>query len=99
MTDNDYIAEYVKEERPELLGFEFKVWKATRVLENCIKEVAQSIADACASAMDGKVGGENDDPDDVSCNECDGSSATGADTSGGDPGGENDGYPDRSDTD
>ena len=27
MTDNDYIAEYVKEKHNGLLGFDFAVWK------------------------------------------------------------------------
>lgn len=30
MTDNDYIAEYVKEKHNGLLGFDFAVWKMAR---------------------------------------------------------------------
>lgn len=40
MTENDYIAEYVKERHGELLGFEYLMWRASRVA----KEYAQKIA-------------------------------------------------------
>ena len=41
MTDNDYIAEYVKEKHNGLLGFDFAMWKMARKL--C--EAGQAIVD------------------------------------------------------
>ena len=32
MTENDYIAEYVKAKHPGLLGFDFALWKGTKKL-------------------------------------------------------------------
>lgn len=37
MTENDYIAEYVKEKRPELINsFDFIGWKLARMLANSL---------------------------------------------------------------
>ena len=38
MTDNDYIAEYVKERHSGLLGFDFAIWKMAKK----IQETAQA---------------------------------------------------------
>lgn len=40
MTENDYIAEYIKERHRDLLGFEYVTWRATRLA----KEYAQKFA-------------------------------------------------------
>lgn len=39
MTENDYIAEYVKERHKDLLGFEYVMWRANRLA----KELAQRL--------------------------------------------------------
>jgi flagellar hook-basal body complex protein FliE len=41
MTDNDYIAEYVKERHSGLLGFDFAMWKFARK----VMEAGQTIRD------------------------------------------------------
>lgn len=46
MSENDYIAEYIKEKHPGLLGFDFALWKAVKkVIEigNAIAEVFRNI--------------------------------------------------------
>lgn len=40
MTENDYIAEYIKERHRDLLGFEYVMWRANRVA----REYAQRLA-------------------------------------------------------
>ena len=42
-TENDYIAEYVKEKRPELLGIGFWIWKMGRILKETLDGVAESM--------------------------------------------------------
>ena len=32
MTENDYIAEYVREEHPGILGFDYAIWRLTRAV-------------------------------------------------------------------
>ena len=32
MTENDYIAEYVREEHPGILGFDYAVWRLARAI-------------------------------------------------------------------
>ena len=32
MTENDYIAEYVREEHPGILGFDYAIWRLTRAI-------------------------------------------------------------------
>lgn len=34
MTDNDYIAEYIKEKHPYILGLDFIIWKCGRVIRD-----------------------------------------------------------------
>ena len=55
MTDNDYIAEYVKEKRPEIIEtFSFHFWKFGRVMKNA--------GDAIVRAFKkDKEGGDEDD--------------------------------------
>lgn len=40
--ENDYIAEYVKERYPGLLGMDFAIWKIPKVLSNAIKDMANA---------------------------------------------------------
>lgn len=40
MTENDYIAEYVKERHPGILGFDFAMWRLGRK----IVEIGEDIA-------------------------------------------------------
>lgn len=39
MTNNDYIAEYVKEKYPNILGFDFQAWKMIKTFSNAINSV------------------------------------------------------------
>ena len=39
MTNNDYIAEYVKEKCPNILGIEFELWKAVKVISNAFSSI------------------------------------------------------------
>lgn len=39
MTDNDYIAQYIKEKHPSLLGFDFYIWKMCRVIGNTVGQI------------------------------------------------------------
>ena len=39
MTNNDYIAEYVKERHPNILGSEFELWKAPKVIANALSSI------------------------------------------------------------
>ena len=40
MTENDYIAEYVKERHPGILGFDFAVWRLGRKLGEIGEDIA-----------------------------------------------------------
>lgn len=42
MTENDYIAEYVKEKFPQLLGIDYALWRANRVAIEYIPRIAQT---------------------------------------------------------
>ena len=35
MTENDYIAEYVKERHPGILSFDYAVWRLARAVSEC----------------------------------------------------------------
>ena len=41
MSGNDYIAEYVRQKHPGLLGIDFTIWKAARMFENGIKAMGK----------------------------------------------------------
>lgn len=43
MTENDYIAEYVKEQYPRILGAHFAIWKFGRLLREVGKTLAEAI--------------------------------------------------------
>ena len=40
MTENDYIAEYVKERHPGILGFDFAVWRLGKKIIEIGKDMA-----------------------------------------------------------
>lgn len=44
MTDNDYIAEYVREKYPSILGVDFGLWKAVKMVRAAIEEVAEILS-------------------------------------------------------
>ena len=41
MTENDYIAEYIKEKYPRLLGVDFAFWKMIRLIGSAVKDIAK----------------------------------------------------------
>ena len=43
MTENDYIAEYVREKHPSILGFDFCMWLTLKKLSNSINAFADAI--------------------------------------------------------
>lgn len=43
MTENDYIAEYVKERYPLLLGFEFYLWKSIKIISKGLSECVDAL--------------------------------------------------------
>lgn len=43
MTENDYIAEYIKEKHPALLGFDFAMWKFGRRLAESLIEFSKGL--------------------------------------------------------
>jgi len=42
MTENDYIAEYIKERYHTLLGFDFTLWKMGRVFTNAGRKIVET---------------------------------------------------------
>lgn len=55
MTENDYIAEYIKEKRPEIIStFSFHLWKLGRVMKNIGNNIK-------AVLSHDKEGGDEDD--------------------------------------
>lgn len=43
MTQNDYIAEYIKEKHPSLLGADFAIWKLGRTFAEAAKNITNSL--------------------------------------------------------
>lgn len=39
MSENDYIAEYIKEKYPRLLGVDFAFWKCGRAIQTMAQEI------------------------------------------------------------
>ena len=45
MSENDYIAEYIKERRPELIrSFDFILWKMSRITANAVKKIIDTFS-------------------------------------------------------
>lgn len=42
MTENDYIAEYIKEEYPNLLGVDFALWKMGRIAVDIGRKIVKA---------------------------------------------------------
>lgn len=43
MTENDYIAEYIKEKHASLLGFDFAMWKMWHMVKSFIRATADIV--------------------------------------------------------
>lgn len=41
MTENDYIAEYIKERYPTLLGLDFAMWKVGKIAVNAGRKIVE----------------------------------------------------------
>lgn len=41
MSENDYIAEYIKEKYPALIGFDYAMWKLVRQMAEAAKTMAE----------------------------------------------------------
>lgn len=44
MRENDYIAEYIKEKYPELLGMDYVIWKMVRLMRDAIGKVVDAFS-------------------------------------------------------
>lgn len=44
MSENDYIAEYIKEKHPALLGFDYMMWKLGRGYAEFVEELVEGVA-------------------------------------------------------
>ena len=47
MTNNDYIAEYIKEKYPDLLGFDYALWKTIKVITNAFTKLVGGEESKC----------------------------------------------------
>ena len=43
MTENDYIAEYVKEKHPGLLGADYAIWKVGKIAVEVVRDFRESM--------------------------------------------------------
>lgn len=65
MTDNDYIAEYVKEKRPEVIrGRDFFKWKLSRYAADAATEIAKLFAEFVNEDISEAAGDEEETTDD-----------------------------------
>ena len=47
MTENDYIAEYVKEKLPSILNTaDFRIWKCIKTVSNVVDEITDTLVEA-----------------------------------------------------
>lgn len=44
-TNNDYIAEYIRERHPSLLGADFALWKLSKMAKEAMEKIADSLKD------------------------------------------------------
>lgn len=58
MSNNDYIAEYIKEKYPTLLGFDFAMWKLGRRFSEALIDMSKGIENTLNAVFDNKVGSE-----------------------------------------
>lgn len=53
MRENDYIAEYIKEKRPEIISsFDFFMWKMAKIIAGTVKSVVDAFSDIDLSSVD-----------------------------------------------
>lgn len=53
MSENDYIAEYIKERRPELIrSFDFIFWKMSRITAEAVKKITDTFSRIDLSSVD-----------------------------------------------
>lgn len=53
MSENDYIAEYIKERRPELIrSFDFVFWKMSRITQDAVKKIIDAFSGIDLSSVD-----------------------------------------------
>lgn len=53
MSENDYIAEYIKERRPELIrSFDFILWKMSRITADAVKKIIDTFSGIDLSSVD-----------------------------------------------
>lgn len=53
MSENDYIAEYIKEKRPELIrSFDFVFWKMSRITADAVKKIIDTFSGIDLSSVD-----------------------------------------------
>lgn len=53
MSENDYIAEYIKEKRPEIISsFDFFMWKMAKIIAGTVKSVVDAFSGIDLSSVD-----------------------------------------------
>ena len=56
MTENDYIAEYIKEERPEIIsGLDFAAWRLTKTMHIVAEQLKEGLEKAFEGVNNGMV--------------------------------------------
>ena len=58
MSDNDYIAEYIKEKYPTLLGFDFAMWKFGRRFSETLIDLSKGIENTYNAVFGNKTESE-----------------------------------------
>lgn len=55
MTENDYIAEYVRERRPEIItSVDYLTWRFVKAFNNCMDDLSDAI-DKCLKEYETKL--------------------------------------------
>lgn len=53
MSENDYIAEYIKEKRPEIISsFDFFIWKTAKMIAGTVKSIVDVFSGIDLSSVD-----------------------------------------------
>lgn len=60
MSDNDYIAEYIKEKYPTLLGLDFAMWKLSKRFSEAVIDMCKGIENTFNAIFDNKAESEED---------------------------------------
>lgn len=61
MTENDYIAEYVREEHPGILGFDYAIWRLTRAVSEFGISMKEAISRISAEDLQRMTEQENEE--------------------------------------